>query len=294
MVLSDSASHRRGLLLVLLAGLFWSTSGLFIKLLPLSPFQILGWRSLVAALAMPLLAKVFGIRLNLRLDPSAVAGAVCYAFVLGGFVVATKLTTAANAIFLQFTAPIFILLLEPWLLKTHLGRREVFAVGACVAGMGLFFVGHLQVGDLLGNLLALSSGVALAIFSLLLRHRSLVRPNEHPGGVIVLGNVLVFLVFLPWMIKGGLPALVPGGILAYLGAFQLGLAYLLFATGIRRITATEAGLTSMVEAVFNPLWVFLGVGERPAGPALIGGSIILGVITWYSLRRPVASEPPQG
>ncbi len=294
MVISGAASHRRGLALVLMAGLLWSTSGLFIKLLTLSPFQILGWRSLVAALATPLLARAFGIHLKIKLDLGSLAGALCYASVLGGFVVATKLTTAANAIFLQFTAPIFILLLEPWLLKTRLGARELLAVGSCVAGMACFFVGRLSPGDWLGNLLALASGVGLAGFSLQMRHRSLTRPEEHPGGVLVLGNALVVLLTSPWLLAGGWPSLGQGAALAYLGAFQLGLAYLLFSSGIRRLTATEAGLTSMVEAVFNPLWVFFGIGERPSPWALVGGVVILGTILTYGLRRPAVLEPPQG
>ena len=285
--LPRSAFHarRRGLAFVACAGVLWSSSGLFIKVLPLTAWQIAAWRSLVAGLTILVLAALFRVRIRLVPDRLNLLGACAYAGVLVLFVVATKLTTAANAIFLQFTAPIYLLVLEPWALGTRFRRRDLWAVLACLGGMGLFFVGRLGPGHLLGNLLALASGACLACFSLLLKRRSLAHPGESPVGVVVVGNAAVFLLCLPMLLLGRGPVPTPAhaGALLFLGVVQLGLAYFLFAQGMRSVSATAAGITSMLEAVFNPVWVFLGTGERPGPYALLGGCIILGVVLLYSL-----------
>jgi len=282
--------HRLGLLYVGTAGLLWSTSGLFIKVLTLSAWQIAGYRSLLAVLALAVFARIRQEPLGIRFDANCIAAASAYTVVLVAFVVATKLTTAANAIFLQFTAPIYLLALEPKVLGTPFRRRDLLAVLACLGGMSLFFLDHLEAGHLAGNLLGLLSGLALAIFSLLLKQRSLRHPGASPVGAIALGNILVFLVCLPFLARQSLPTPPQGLALVFLGVVQLGLAYRLFAAGVRRVSATAAMITSMMEAVFNPLWVFLGTGERPAPLAVLGGLIILGVVVGYSLWGK-SSEP---
>lgn len=289
---SPADSHRIGLLYVATAGLLWSTSGLFIKALPLSAWQIAGYRSLLAVLALVVFAKVRKEPLGLRLDANLIAAALAYTVVLVAFVVATKLTTAANAIFLQFTAPIYLLVLEPKVLGTPFRRRDLVAVIACVAGMSLFFMGKLEGGRLLGNLLGLLSGVCLATFSLLLKQRAIRHPGESPVGAIVLGNILVFLVCLPFLARQPIPTPPQGLALVFLGIIQLGLAYRLYAAGIRHVSATAAMITSMMEAVFNPLWVFLGTGELPSLTANIGGLIIFGVVVGYSLWGKTSEPAP--
>lgn len=260
------------------AGLLWSSSGLFIKVLSLSAWQIAGWRSLVAALTLWGIAHWKGERTRLHLDGNSLAAACAYTVVIVAFVLATKLTTAANAIFLQFTAPIYLLVLEPRVLGTTFQRRDAWAVALCLGGMALFFVGRLETGRLAGNLLGLLSGLSLATFTLLLRHRARLRPEESPAGAILLGNLMVTLVCLPALVQGGIPGPRPALALLFLGVVQLGVAYRLFASGVRRVSATVAMMTGMLEAVFNPIWVFLGTGERPGPLALVGGVIILGVI----------------
>jgi drug/metabolite transporter (DMT)-like permease len=208
---------------------------------------------------------------------------VAYAGVLVFFVAATKLTTAANAIFLQFSAPIYLVFLEPWVTRSALQGRDLLAVGLCVSAMGLFFVGRLEAGTLLGNLLGVAAGLCLAIFSLTLKLQRERRPGTDPIAAIILGNLLVAGICAPIALRGFHPTLIQTSALLYLGIFQIGVAYLLFNAGMRHLSATAAVVTGTLEAVLNPVWVFLGIGERPSPWALVGGLMILATIFWYTL-----------
>jgi len=285
------APRTKGFVYVATAAVLWSTSGLFIKSLPLGPFPIALWRSLVAALTMLAVMRLRGQASGIGFQPIDLACAASYAGVLISFVVATKLTTAANAIFLQFSAPIYLVFLEPWLFHRPLQRRDLWAVAACLGGMALFFGGRMERGGMVGNLLGIFSGLCLATFSLLLKWKREHEPGRNPAGAIVLGNIAVALICLPLALPMVRLSLGQTAALAFLGIFQLGMAYLIFSAGMRYISATAAMIISMLEAVFNPIWVFLGVGERPSGSALAGAVVILGVILWYSLRSP-EPEPP--
>ncbi|MDR3671878.1 MAG: DMT family transporter [Holophaga sp.] len=280
----------KGLLYIPTAALLLSSAGLFIKALSLGAFPISFYRSLVAGLTILLVLRVRRQPWTLDLDIGSLACSVCYAGVLVLFVLATKLTTAANAICLQYTAPIFLLFLEPWAFKLPFPRKDLWVVAACMGGMALFFAGHLAAGGALGNLLALASGLCLALFSLLLKWKRTQR-SESPFGVVVLGNFLVALVCLP-MALGHL-RVTPGQGLAllYLGVFQLGFSWMLFTLGMKYLSATAAVVTCMLEAILNPIWVFLGVGERPSGFALLGGAVVLGVVAWYNLKKTASPQP---
>ncbi len=278
-----AADSRRGVALVATAALLWSSSGLFIKILPLGALQIACLRSAVAALVLVGAVAWRGRLSALRLDALGWACAAAYAGVLVFFVAATKLTTAANAIFLQYAAPIYLVFLEPRVFNRRIHPRDLVAVGLTLAGMSLFFVGRLQAGGLAGNLLGVASGVCLALFTLALKLMGTRNPDRDPVGAIALGNLLVALLCAPLALPGLRPTLGQGAILLYLGAFQIGLAYLLFNAGMRRLSATVAVVTGTLEAIFNPIWVFLGIGERPSGWAIAGGLIVLGVIGWYAL-----------
>ncbi|HEX4845666.1 MAG TPA: EamA family transporter [Geothrix sp.] len=273
----------RGAALVALAALLWSSSGLFIKVLPLGALQIAFARSLVAALTIAVVVKLRGGRPFPRPDALALACAATYAGVLIFFVAATKLTTAANAIFLQFSAPIYLVFLEPWLAGRRVAGRDLAAVAVCLGAMGLFFIGRLGAGTLIGNLLGMASGLCLALFSLTLKLQRDRRSGADPIGAIILGNLLVAVLCAPMALRGFQPSLGQAGILLYLGVFQIGIAYLFFNAGMKHLSATAAVVTGTLEAVLNPIWVFLGIGERPSAWALLGGTLILGTIVWYSL-----------
>ena len=290
--MTRSPDTTKGALLVALAALLWSSSGLFIKVLSLGALQIACARSLVAALTIAVVVRLRGGRPFPRPDLLSLACAASYAGVLILFVSATKLTTAANAIFLQFSAPIYLVFLEPRVTGRALRGRDLVAVGLCLAAMGLFFVGRLGLGSLTGNLLGVASGLCLALFSLTLKLQRERRPGVDPISAILLGNLLVALLCAPLALPGFHPTLPQAVILLYLGVFQIGLAYLLFNAGMRHLTATAAVVTGTLEAVLNPVWVFLGMGERPSAWALLGGLLILGTIGWYTLFPRVRPTQP--
>lgn len=269
------------MLLVLAAAIIWSTGGLFIKWTTLSGLELSFGRSLLAAITVALFTRREGFGLN-RITLIA---SVLYAALLLLFVLATKETTAANAIFLQYTAPLYVLVLEPIFYKEKFRQRDLITVIFCVIGMSLFFVGKLRPQDVAGNLLALASGVCFACYFLLLRHSSARAVNR--ASSVIYGNLLVVLIAAP----AGLQAL--AGItlhdalsVGYLGVVQIGIAYTLFTLGMARgIRSLDAGIVGYIEPVLNPVWVFLVIGERPSQWALIGGAIIVGAVVVHTTLK---------
>ncbi|MDY7230199.1 DMT family transporter [Hyalangium rubrum] len=272
-------------LYILAAAVLWSTAGAAVKLSTLSAYQIASGRSLIAALVL-WLAFPAGRKLpSLR----ALGVAVAYAATVVLFIIANKLTTSANAIFLQDTAPLYVLVLSPLLLKEKPSRSELTAAPIFLVGLSLFFVDKLEPGQMLGNVIALGSGVAFALTILGLRAAS-----SEGQVVLVWGNLLAGLSVLVPALGGPLPTPVDVGLLAFLGVFQLGLAYTLFHWGIRETPAVEASLLILLEPVLNPVWTFLLAGERPGPWALLGGGIILLATAWRTVlgaRSAKASAP---
>lgn len=272
----------RSRLLLIAAALLWSTAGAAIKRCGLDGWQIAGGRSLVAAVFLLLAVREARVLPSLRVLLVSVA----YAFTVVLFVLATKLTTAANAIFIQDTAPLWVLLLSPWLLREHPTRGELLAVPVYGLGLGLFFLDDLTAGQVTGNLMALGSGVAFA-FSIvglrLLRH-------DGPAA-LVWGNLIAAAVALPLWPAGPAATPVDLALLVYLGVFQLGLAYLAFSRGISGTPAIEASLLVLLEPVLNPIWTFLFAGERPGPWAIAGGAVVLGATAWRTVAPSVAARP---
>jgi DME family drug/metabolite transporter len=261
-------------LYLLAAAVLWSTAGAAVKLSTLSAYQIASGRSLIAALVLWLAFPAGRKRPSLR----ALGVAVAYAATVVLFIIANKLTTAANAIFLQDTAPLYVLLLSPVLLREKPSRSELMAAPIFLLGLSLFFLDQLQPGQLLGNGIALASGVAFALTILGLRAAS-----SEGQGVLVWGNLLAGLSVLVPALGGPSPTVLDGGLLVFLGVFQLGLAYTLFNWGIRDTPAVEASLLILLEPVLNPVWTFILAGERPGPWALVGGGIILLATAWRTV-----------
>ena len=268
--MKNLSEHQKGLLYVFTAALLWSTGGLFIKLISFSAMQLSFFRCSIAALTF---ALIFRKRILIA-NKLSLANSFIYAVVLISFVIATKTTTAANAIFLQATAPIYVLIFEPILTKTKYERINVITVGVCVLGMILFFVGKLEPGHLEGNLVALISGITFAAFFLGMKRND----QQYQQSSIFWGNIIVALVCIPFLASLELMTFSDVWMVSFLGVFQIALAYAFFASGLRRVIAVEASIISMVEPVLNPVWVFLGYGETPSLTAVIGGLIILGAI----------------
>src|ERR1043165_2385732 len=292
---SQSRLTASPLFLVFGAAILWSTGGLFIKSTHLSPLALSFGRSLFAVITLVIFTRREGFGIN-RI--SAVTS-ILYAALLILFVVATKLTTAANAIFLQYTAPVYVLVLEPLFYKEKFRARDFVTVAACIAGMSLFFVGKLRPQDVNGNLFALASGVCFALFFLLLRHAKARQVN--PATSTIYGNLIVVLICAPAFFKAVQPGIAAADLarIAYLGIVQIGFAYLLFTLAMARgLRSLDAGIIGYIEPVLNPIWVFLFIGERPSGWAIVGGAIIILSVMVHMLLgattrdKPVAADLP--
>src|SRR5713226_10132157 len=215
---SDRKITASPLLLVLGAAILWSTGGLFIKATHLTAVELSFGRSLLAAITI----AVFTRREGLGVNRISAITSLLYAALLLLFVLATKLTTAANAIFLQYTAPVYVLILEPIFYQEKFRLRDLITVAACVAGMSLFFVGKLRPEDVSGNLLALASGVCFALFFLLLRHSK--ARNVNRASSAIYGNLIVVVICAPAFFaaaRRGIGA-EDAGAVSYLGIVQIG------------------------------------------------------------------------
>jgi drug/metabolite transporter (DMT)-like permease len=269
-------------LYILAAAALWSTAGAAIKLTGLNAWQISGGRSLVAAAAVAAMVPASRVRPR----PRVLAVALSNSLTVILFVLATKLTTAANAIFLQETAPLWVLLLAPLLLAERPSRGELLSIPVYVLGLALFFVDDLTAGQTAGKLCALASGFAFALTIVGLRHL-----REEGPGALLWGSVIAAAVTLPLWSSG--PAATPSdlGLLVFLGVFQLALAYVCFARGLSGVTAVEASLLMLLEPILNPLWTWLLVGERPGPWAITGGAIVLAATAWRTVVPVLAGRP---
>jgi DME family drug/metabolite transporter len=290
--------RARGIVLVLAAAVVWSAGGLGVKLIDAHPLAIAGLRSLFAAVVLfaaaahharaARLDRAAALR-SLLARPLVWSAAAGYAFMLICFVLAVKLTTAANAILLQYTAAIYVALLSWPLLRERVRAWDWVAVAGCVLGMSLFFADKVSTSGQIGNLVAVLSSFGWASFPLQLRleqHRlegeGLERARLIPMTPLVastLGNILAALVCLPWMVIYPPHTAVAWGILVPLGTIQIGVAYVLYGAGVRRLRAVESILLCTLEPILNPVWVFLGTGERPSVNAIAGGAMIVLAVT---------------
>jgi drug/metabolite transporter (DMT)-like permease len=280
---------RYRLLIVAAAGLF-STGGAAIKAASLDGWQIASFRSGIAALF--LLAVIPEARRAWRRRMLPVAA--CYAATLVCFVLATRLTTAANAIFLQSAAPLYVLLLGPVLLHEPIRGRDVGFVAAVACGIACFFIGspaavRTAPDPFHGNLFAVVAGMAYAFA--LVGLRWLARDDAESGGTggaaiatVAMGNLLACVAALPMALPASGISTKDVAVLLYLGAFQIGLAYFCLTRGIRHVPAVEATALLMVEPALNPVWTWLVNGEKPGTWAVAGGALILSATLWNTWR----------
>lgn len=273
--MKNLSEHQKGILFVFTASLLWSSGGLFIKLISFNAMQLSFFRCLIAAITFALIFK----KRILIFNKLSLTNSFIYAIVLITFVIATKATTAANAIFLQATAPIYVLIFEPLLNKKRYERINIITVGVCFVGMILFFVGKLEPGHLEGNLVALISGITFAAFFLGMKQNE----QKYQQSSIFWGNILVALICFPFLSSLEVIYFSDLWMVSFLGIFQIAIAYAFFASGLKRIYAVEASIISMIEPVLNPVWVFIGYGETPSVTAITGGIIILCAIIVRSL-----------
>lgn len=268
-----NSAHTKSVGLLLAAALCWSLAGVLFKWVDWPPLAAAGGRGLIAAI---FLLIVVGRSLRFTWSPLQLGTALAYASCTVLFAVANKLTTAANAILLQYTAPVWIALFGVSLLGERATRADWLTILAVFCGMGVFLYDGLRLNDLAGILVAIASGIGFALTVMLLRKQKDGSPIES----IILGNLIGFLIGLPWIWDA--PPLSGSSLTALLalGIVQLGLAYVFYARAIKHVTALEAVLLPVIEPILNPIWVMLIVGERPSALSLVGGLLVVGAVTW--------------
>lgn len=273
-------SQKKAMLLMCLCAFLWSIGGLFIKLLPWNAAVICGVRSAISALIILLYMAKMKYRLVLKPPLVWLSGLGLMGTMLL-FVFANKLTTSANAIVLQSTSPLYIMLISAAFLKVRYTRRDYFMVAVVMVGIALFFLDQLTPGSLLGNLLALASGLTMA---LMYTSSSRLPDDQSSMSALVVGHSAAALAGLPFLLTTPveITPLTVSAILI-LGVFQLGIPYILYAIAVRRCSPLSCSLIGMIEPLFNPVWVLLVLGERPGFFALIGGIIVLGTVTLWSV-----------
>lgn len=269
--------HARATVYLVLTALLWSTGGVLVKWIDWNAPAIAGARCVLATGVLGLIVR----RRHLTFSGAQIAGAIGYAATVILYVAATKMTTAANAILLQYTAPVYVALLSTWILHERIGLKDLFFLFMAMAGLVFFFLDRLSPGYFRGNLLAILSGMAFAVMIVAMRKQK----SAFPLGSIFLGNILVVILTAPFLIspppQDGRSRLA----LLFLGLFQLGFSYVLYSAAIRYVTALEAIMVPILEPVLNPVWVFLLVGEQPGPWAVLGGTVVLVSIVSYMLTR---------
>ena len=276
--------RHKAILFLLLSAFLWSTGGLFIKLVSWNAVAIAGVRGFISMGV--LLAYVRRPKFTWSIPQ--IGGAVIFALTVTLFVAATKLTTAANAILIQFTAPVYVAFLSAWFLGERTRWFDWVMIVVVVGGIVLFFLDRLTPGNLLGNVCAILSGLGFSFFVLCMRKQK----NESPIETVLLGNLFTGLIGLPFMFES-IPSVTSWLGLIFLGVVQLGLSYVFYSEAIKHVTALEAVLIPGIEPILNPLWVFMILGERPGKWALVGGLVVLVSVTFRSLIA-LRSKNPSG
>ncbi len=286
--MESSAGKNR--ILLLFAAILFSTGGAAIKLAALTGWQIASYRAGVAAVFLWLVLPAARRNWTWR----TLAGGIVYAAMVVLFVLSNKLTTAANAILLQSTYPLYLLLLGPLFLKEKLRTIDVAVVAGVILGAAILFSGSEHVvasapDPARGNIVALASGIAWALTIAAMRWLGKRNPQaESAGSVAIAGNAIAFVACLPLAIGGPAMHLPAAAVIAWLGLFQVGLGYVCLTRSIRHVPAVDAATLLLIEPVLNPVWAWLVHGEVPSGLALIGGAIIMSAAfagSWWQARQ---------
>jgi drug/metabolite transporter (DMT)-like permease len=254
---------------------------MFIKLASLDAYEVTFFRSLLAAITVLIATRRNGLRIN----AFGLLGSAIYATLLFLFVWATKHGTAANAIFLQYTAPVYILMLAPWIIGEKFHYRDLVTVVFCIAGMSLFFVGKLDTTAYMANAAALASGIFLGLYIMLLRHPRAMGMNSTI--TVIYGNFILAVLTAPAGIAA-VPRMtgLDWFAVSFLGIVQIGIAYILFIKGVTGGTRPlDASIIGFIEPLLNPVWVFIFVGEQPSKWALAGGLVIITTVAAHTFNQ---------
>lgn len=257
--------------LLVITGILWSTGGFMVKLIPWPPIVIAGIRSGICALVILFYDKPD----RLRFGKYTVGGAISYAIMVIFYVLANKMTTAGNAIMIQYTAPVYVAIFGFSFLGEKSRKSDWLTIATVLLGLGLFFFEELSFTSYWGNIAALIAGFGFAGTTLFMRKQK----NGRPIDSVLLGNIITFLVCLPFLFNV-VTADVNAWIgISYLGVVQLGIAYILYSTAIKHVSALDSIIYPVIEPIFNPILALLILNESMSEQAIIGGMlVILGVL----------------
>lgn len=272
----------KGIIAVLLASTLWSTGGILIKQVDWNPMAIAGSRSLIAALVILTYTK----KPKFTGSKPQILGSIAGAATVLCFVMANKLTTPANAILLQYTAPIFAAILGVFILKEKIHWYDITAIVVVSFGMLLFFTDNLSIGNIVGNILAILTGFFLACMTISLK----LQKDGSPIETTLFGNSLAFIVTIPFIFRG-LPDTRSIVFIIILGVFQLGIPYIFYVYSTKYISALEVMLITVMEPLLSPIWVYIFSGEKPGKYAALGGIIVILAVV---IRGVYVSRKPNG
>ena len=277
--------QHKGMLAMLICALLWSIAGIFIKLLPWNAFVIAGMRSAIAGLVVAgyMALKRIPLEINRRTLTVAAFLAATYSM----FVLSNKLTTAANAIVLQYCAPVFVLLYSAFVRRQKFRLADYLVVLFTFLGVAVCFLTQLGGGGTLGNIVAILTGVSFAgifIFS------DGIRPETRINGILQ-GQIITALIGLPVMFFAPPEVTARAALsIGILGVFQLGIPFVLYAYALERAKPLLCSLLAVLEPLFNPVWVMLFYGETPSPLSIAGGVIVVGSITVWCVCNERAAE----
>ena len=288
MTIVTPANQKRGILYMVICASLWSIAGIFIKLIPWHALTIAGFRSLVAGVAVAVFLRI--TRQKFILNRQSLLSGVFLSLTFLAFVSANKLTTAANAIVLQFTAPVFILILSAIFLKQKFRRADVITVLLTLGGISLFFFDQLSPGNLLGNFVAILAGLFMGIMYICVGQCS----DECRMSGILLGHLFTAIVGVPTMFLFDTPFTLPAvSSILILGLVQLGIPYILYGLAVQYCSPLMCSLIGAIETLLNPVWVAIFDGEMPGMFALAGGVVVIVTISvWcvWNSRNPIAAQ----
>lgn len=279
---ANSKRHRNSMLMMAICAVMWSIGGIFIKLISWSPLLIAGSRSLIAAVIIAI--YMFITKTPVKFCKYSLGAGIGLSFSCIFFVMANKLTTAANAIVLQYAAPVFILIMTSLIFKQKLRKKEIAVVAITMIGIILFFFDQLSPGNVLGNIFGILAGVFLAIMFVMIG-RGGDDDSIRMSGILFAHCITTII---------GVPAGIPktGSVnseeilfLMILGIFQLGIPYVLYAIASKDCPPLACSLIGMLEPLFNPVWVALFIGEMPGLFAIAGGIVIICAVTWWCISE---------
>lgn len=263
---SSKNQRTKAIIYTIISAALLSSGGILLKFIDMHPMAIASSRGMIATL----IVWIYLRKPNFTFSKAQVIGGISYSLMVTTFILANKLTTAANAIVLQYTAPIWVAILGAWILKEKIKIYDYFSIVFVSLGMVLFFLEDMGGGSLAGNTVAILSGVVLAASTIAMR----LQKDGSPVETTLLGHMITIFIGLPFVFNANFTLQNIIGLIL-LGVFQIGISYILYALAIKHLNALESMLIMFLEPILNPIWVAIFYGEKPSLYSLIGGIIIL-------------------